>query len=324
MGRVELPAGHHQNVVEGVAWAQFLESNLDRFQRTLDVPIGERLGCGRFGCVFESKSPWVVKITRDESEGPIWSYMSELLADPNLPRAFPSFLRVHDVVRIRPDVEFNDEIQPVFAIVREEAVPVFEQVQTTNPRDKYEVVFEIALSEHTLSVLGVSAAALKRAQLQRPVLYKQMSERIAMFPKTVQEHFAELHMATQATRGYRKSADVYHRFRWQKKRSAAEEALMEEGMADLIAACLLMQRFDVSRELGETLATAHMEADLIFRDLHLFNIGWRTHRSIDGEKLPQCMVILDPGAMATPYVPEIREVTLLKNAERLLRNEGLL
>lgn len=311
-----------EHIAEGVAWATFLEANLDRFQRTLDVPIGERLGCGRYGCVFDSTSPWVVKVTRDESEGPIWSYMSELLGDPEYHKLLPSFLRVRDVVRVRPDVIFNDVVQPVFAIVRESAAPVFDQVQVVNPRDKYDVSFETALSEQTLSILGMTASALKKAQLQRPVLYTNVSERVRLLPKGVQKDFAEFHFAIEATRAYRHSAITFHRLRWQSKKSPAEIALTEEAQADMRAACTVLQRFDISTELGDTLLTAEQEADLVFQDMHMYNIGWRTHRTISREKLPQCMVILDPGAMATPYMPEIREVTLLRNASAHLQDAG--
>lgn len=183
---------------------------------------------------------------------------------------------------------------------------------------------ETALSAQTLKILGVTSAALTRADLQAPVLYKRMSERIAMFPKGVQTQFAELHMAIQGTRAYRQFADVFHRLRWKSNKTAAEHMQAAETEARLLAACSSMERLELSRELGVTLAIAHTEADLIFRDLHLYNIGWRTHRVIDGQKLPQCMVILDPGAMATPYMPEIREVTLLKNAGGYLRNAGLI
>jgi len=324
MGRVQIPGGIPPHVAEGVAWAQFLDENKDRFQRTLDVPMGGRLGCGRFGCVYESSAPWVVKITRDDSEGPIWSYMAELLADEELVGMLPSYLRVHDVVRIQPDVIFNDESQPVFGIVREEAAPVFIEVPFTNPRDKYDVTYEIALSPQTLSILGVTPATLKRVKMETPILYKHMSEKIALFPKGVQQHFAHLHMAAQGTRGYRKAADVFHRLRWKADKTEREEELAEEALQDMLAACTLMQRLSLSEELGTTLIASQVEADLVFRDLHVFNIGWRTHRSIEGEKLPQCMVILDPGAMNTPYMPEIREVTLLRNAGTYLRNAGLL
>ena len=324
MGRVALPGGMPAHIAEGVAWAQFLDENKDRFQRTLDVPIGGRLGCGRFGCVYESSSPWVVKITRDESEGPIWSYMAELLADEELVDMLPSYLRVHDIVRVLPDVIFNDEAQPVFGVVREAAAPVFDNVQVVNPRDKYDVSFEIALSSQTLQILGVKPAALKRLNMQPPILYKHMSEQIARFPKGVQTSFADLHMAVQGTRAYRKAADVFHRLRWKGDKTEGEEALAEEALLDMLAACTLMQKTSLAEELGTTLIASHTEADLVFRDLHIFNIGWRTHRMIEGEKLPQCMVILDPGVMATPYLPEIRETTLLRNAGQYLRNAGLI
>jgi hypothetical protein len=56
----------------------------------------------------------------------------------------------------------------------------------------------------------------------------------------------------------------------------------------------------------------------------MYNIGWRIHGKIEGEKLPKCMVILDPGAMATPFMPEIREIELLENVGMYLRNAGLI
>jgi len=33
--------------------------------------------------------------------------------------------------------------------------------------------------------------------------------------------------------------------------------------------------------------------------------------------------VLDPGAMATPYEPEIRQTDLIENVGRLLRNGGM-
>jgi hypothetical protein len=212
----------------------------------------------------------------------------------------------------------------VFAIVREEAAPVFDNVAVPNPRDKYDIQYHAALSEETLKRIGLTERSMTRADLQRPVLYSEMASVVTRLPKGVQEQFAELHLAVQATRAYRGSADTFHMYRWKSDKTEREEELADSAMQDMMAACTLMQRLPISRELGVTLATSHTEADLAFRDLHMYNIGWRIHGKIEGEKLPKCMVILDPGAMATPFMPEIREIELLENASMYLRNAGLL
>jgi hypothetical protein len=352
---IELPPmpAQFQHIAEARAWAGFLESNLDRFQRTIDVPIGKLLGCGRFGCVFESDPPWVVKLTRDVSEGPVWSYMASLLEPdedfPELAVQLPSFLVVRDVVRITPDVVFNGNVEPVFGIVREEAVPVFVPFEVRNPFDDSVVAQHMALSSLTAEILGLSEKALKRVGLPEPVLYIQLSEQISRFHPGVQKQFALLHDALLGSRSYRVAADRFHQLRWIPIRLRDEAASLreitlateqaEEALLDVVQAWQRLQKNSLATELGLTLETSLNAADLVFRDLHAYNIGWRTHRVIAGIERPQCMVILDPGAMATPHSPTIREVELQANglssgyddqdadlaeADENLRREGLI
>jgi len=326
---IELPPmpAQFQHIAEGRAWAEFLEANLDRFQRTIDVPIGRLLGCGRFGCVFESEAPWVVKLTRDASEGPVWSYMQSLLEPdedfPELATNLPSFLVVRDVVRITPDVVFNGAVQPVFGIVREEAVPVFVPFEVRNPFDDSVVGQHMALSPLTQEILGLSPKAVQRVGLQEPVLYTQLSELVGRFHPGVQKQFALLHDALLGTRDYRVAADRFHQLRWIPLRLREEGVPTRElqtaedqanaALKDVVSAWQRLRKNPLATELGLTLETALNAADLVFRDLHAYNVGWRTHRVVGGVDRPQCMVILDPGAMATPHSPSIREVELQAN-----------
>ena len=207
----------------------------------------QRLGCGRFGCVYESEAPWVVKLTRDESEGPVWSYMAELLADEDIGPLLPSYLRVHDVVRIRPDVIFNDESSPCSASCARPRRPVFDQVAGREPaRQVRHLVRDRALAT-TLKILGITPAALKRLKMESPSCTSTCRRRSRSSRRACRSTSRSCTWPSQATRGYRKSADVYHRFRWQKKRLPLRQALSEEALADMLAACTLMQRFTCPR-----------------------------------------------------------------------------
>lgn len=342
MGTVELPAGPDEfaHIAEGIAWATFVDAHVARFATTLGVPLGSRLGCGRYGCVFESESPWVVKITRDESEGPVWAYIQELLGEPledgeegdTGAERYPSFLAVRDVVRVRPDVVFNREEQPVYAIVREEAEPVFTSVERSSPDGTPS--YHDGLSEMTLAILGLTPERLAEAGLTHPVLYSDVARVIDTLPRGVQIQFGALLTAVNATGLYRVAADKFHSLRWRPLRLQEEEApfdeiviaqqLADDALASMARAWAILRKNPLGHELGLTLERALADADLAFRDLHRGNIGWRTHPVIDGVERPECLVILDPGVMATPVVPSIRELEFLANAGRYLKNQGIL
>ena len=56
--------------------------------------------------------------------------------------------------------------------------------------------------------------------------------------------------------------------------------------------------------------------DVVMRDVHLFNIGWRVHETIGEDWEPDCIVIYDPGHTPTPFKPEI-EQRMVQNARGL-------
>ena len=309
MAVLEPLKGIREDKAAAAVWARFLESNLDRFRRTVRAPMGELLGCGLFGCVFASESPWVVKITRDPTEGEVWAYMAELLADPEVSSELDAYLRVKDVVRIRPDVIFKGEQMPVFGIVREEALPV--------------LIGDDVASSETLRHVGVTSDMLARAGVQSPSL-NDISVALERFPEPSRTRIRELFVVLLALQRYRKHALEFYKWRGMLtrrdygglEREEAEE-ISDAAFRDMLDAIATMRGDgyvnQFGEEIGQTLLASVQFGDLVFRDLHLLNVGWRIHETIDGDTRPRCMVILDPGAMATPYSPDIREIELLEN-----------
>jgi hypothetical protein len=318
MAVLEPEPGLREDIAAGQTWARFLDLNHRRFERTVGMPVGERLGCGLFGCVYETTPPWVVKFTRDETEGPIWALMAELLADPEVTGELDAFLRVRDVVRIRPDVIFRGEEMPVYGIVREEALPVL-----------YEPYLA---TDETLRRLGATPDMLRKAGLpvERPSL-NDINDSLSKFPPPVRSSFRELFAVLLGLMEYRKHALVYHKWRgglihgeYEGLSREDAEDIADQSFRDMLGAIDMMRGgFDFTNrygdDIGRTLLAAVNFADLVFRDLHLGNVGWRIHEKIGADSRPLTMVILDPGAMATPYIPEIQEVELVANLSRELR-----
>jgi len=301
--------GVAEDQAAAAVWAEFLGANIDRFRRTMRMPMGEILGCGLFGCVFQSDGPWVVKITHDETEGEVWAYMAELLGDPEVSEDLDAFLRVKDVARIRPDVIFNGEEAPVFGIVREEALPVLVQGGIATPE--------------TLRRVGVTEEMLSRAGVSEPSV-NTLSREIHRFPEPQRTWLRELFVVLVALQRYRKYALEF--YKWRGMITHGDYGGLHQDEAEEIADASFRDMLDsittmrgdgyvnqFGEDIGKTLLSAVTFGDLVFRDLHLMNVGWRVHETIDGDRRPKCMVILDPGAMRTPYSPDIRELELLEN-----------
>lgn len=318
MASIELEKGLAGDLAAARAWSSFLEANLDRFRRTMRVPIGKRLGCGLFGCVYESESPWVVKLTHDETEGPIWAYMQELLDDPEVSPELDAFLRVREVVRIRPDIVFDRETLPVYGIVREAAEPVVRKPDFA--------------TEETLRRVGVTHAMLGQAGIDpKEPSFNDISDALGKFPQDVKVRLRELFIVLLSLQLYRKHALVFHTWRGKLIRGLYDGLEREdaEQIADTAFQEMLLTIEKMRGEgyvnrygdlIGKTLLAAVQYGDLVFRDLHLLNVGWRVHEEINGDSRPLSMVILDPGAMATPYQPDIRQVELLENMGRHFRH----
>jgi hypothetical protein len=230
--------------------------------------IGERLGCGHYGCVFDSDAPWVLKFTRDASEGPIWQYIRELYADPDLSPSMSGCLRVAEVIRLRPDIIWisrrDTEQLPVYAIRREEAYPVFDGR---------------LISSATAARLGAEPN-LTLYELQRA------SADGELFGRGVAAMLDYLYAAADLDEG---------------------AVSQSEGRDRMLVAAAQMQVSRWFVDLGETLSTLLEEADTYFRDLHEGNISWRVFERIGDDVRPLTLAISDPGVARTPYRPDVRE-----------------
>ena len=174
----DAPLTEEQANIEGFVWAEFVDANKRDFADSLDWKIGKRLGCGVYGCVYESSGPWVVKITRDPTEGPAWRFIEELYADPEVGSLMGGFCRVSDVARLRPDVVIAPEhagsrrmvvieatpedhpstAAPVYAIQREAADPVFDE------DDRYAGI--VFVSKRTADELFLAPDDLRRLPIE--------------------------------------------------------------------------------------------------------------------------------------------------------------
>lgn len=104
-------------------WVEALLTKRETLEKVLGVPLGEMLGCGHFGCVFDSTPPWVVKFSIDPTEGPIWSKIVGLMKEERYGEG--GFPEIKSITRILPDIPYGGRKKKVWAIVRESVAPVY-------------------------------------------------------------------------------------------------------------------------------------------------------------------------------------------------------
>lgn len=104
-------------------WVEALLTKRAALEKVLGVPLGEMLGCGHFGCVFDSTPPWVVKFSIDPTEGPIWSKIVGLMKGEQYGEG--GFPEIKSITRILPDIPYGGRKKKVWAIVREAVEPVY-------------------------------------------------------------------------------------------------------------------------------------------------------------------------------------------------------
>jgi hypothetical protein len=350
----DAPLTEEQANIEGFIWAEFVDANKRDFAGSLDLEIGQRLGCGVFGCVYESSGPWVVKITRDPTEGPAWAFIEELYADPEVGDLMGGFCRVSEVARLRPDVVVAREqpagggrpvvvaatpedhpsiVAPVYAIQREAADPVFDE------DDRYRG--EVFISERTAAELFLSKEDLKLLpdhsqrykhdfrgnMLPMNLVWALMQTDI---DPAVNLRIHDLVLVKVALQDFWTSAGRYYDLSRAIARERDPQDITElrnelNALAIKIRTITsaMTERPNMSENmfgytLGTTLWTAFNDGDFLPSDLHMFNIGWRDTAVIGDSSLPLTLVVTDPGKAMTPYPPEIRDVDL----KQILRRNG--
>lgn len=120
----------HDLELDAAGWIDKLESRFAKIEQAIHMPVGDMLGCGYYGCVFESEPPYVVKFTLDPYEGYVWRKIKDLVdsADPweGLGVVYPKAVhRLADVdAHGDADANFNDNWAfRLWCVVREEADP---------------------------------------------------------------------------------------------------------------------------------------------------------------------------------------------------------
>jgi hypothetical protein len=319
-----------------LTWAEFVRANHDVFAEQLGWPIGKRLGCGFYGCVFQSDDPWVVKFTRDPSEGPTWAYIAELQRDPEIASDMGGFLRVNDVARIRPDViweQAGEEPQqmPVYAIQRESATPLF-IMEAADMFITRRTAKELQLTAAQIKKAGWHPSDLSKDGMPMYVMLLDLTSTGSTVPNSVKLRISDLAMCVTALDRYRIHAEAY----WRSQRfwTVAEDPddkdhfaslMSSQAMKVLSAAKAIAERPDGSPSMfghviGTTLYEAFDKADMVVADLHRFNVGWRDHAEAHDTKLPLTLTVVDPGVALTPWEPEIREIDLGKG---MLERNGI-
>jgi hypothetical protein len=280
-------------------WVRRLLEKRPRIEEALHAPLGALLGCGHFGCVFESAGPWVAKLTIDPTEGDMWAALMDFQIEGHY--GTDGIARVHEIVRLKPDLSWRGKPRAVHAILREAVLPVW--------GDESAGYF----SATTIERLGLSEIPPpgRFGSWSMEAIRARSVREDPSLPPRVQGNLHELHSLMQALLKYRKGAEDWHRGATL-KREWNRRRVQDAAWEDMLAAANHMSGW-VGGYIGETLVSL-MDRDIVLQDVHWNNVGWRAHERVEGEDLPLSLIIFDPGHSPTAQ-REIREV--------LVTNPGL-
>ena len=273
-------------------WLNDLLEHREAAERAIGAPLGKILGCGHFGCAFASTEPWAVKLTVDPNEAPMWAFIGETLALDPTGQAAAGFTRVKDIVHLLPGAGRGQRKKPLYAIVREQIHPVFENNPPNHLTD-----YTVRRLELDPQDKSITAALILN---DTPDLERLLGELIEVRGIGVAEaerivgQLRDFWNALRATHIYDDAVERHHL-----RKLSRKKMLSEVGRA------LGMVEGEVGAGLRDGLGLM-LDHGVLFEDLHIQNIGWRTHALIEGYgTLPQGLVIFDPGRTPTPYKPKI-------------------
>lgn len=290
-------------------WVDTLMTKREAIEQALDAPLGAMLGCGHWGCVFESTPPWVVKFSIDPTEGPIWSKIAGVLADEDY--GTDGFVELRSITRLTPDLVLRSKPHKVWAIVREAVEPVFREY-TEKELGGHGRGTRVLTTSFTNKLLGLGEPM--------PAYGRRES--------TTNNKHEDFWSGIDGLFKYRDLATLWHLF-------GARSTLMNRERRMQL---LRMQRFpddgnvttrdDVAARiervlghyfrgphmapLGESLALLSMH-QIYLRDVHQQNIGWHVSRGDDDWSK---IVIFDPGH--TPTEKADIQTALIENGRQAL------
>jgi len=258
-------------------WVSDALGDREAIESAIGMPMGEMLGCGAWGCAFLGAGPWVIKLTRDPTEGPIWESLREWQHNtPTWKNA--GLVRIREVLQLRPGVTVGGEEWPLYVAVREGVVPLFPSFGA------------LSLTEEAAKVLGLRAGARLKG-------HGASSGRAGSTRRFVYETLRHLDLYRQAARHYYRA--VFEEGTEAPDFDAAEPERHE--MAEIFSHMAERGGW-VGEHLAMTLLEL-LESNVVFVDLHARNVGLRVHERIEGERLPPGLVVFDPGHTPTPERP---------------------
>lgn len=283
----------------------------------LGVQLGDVLGCGHFGCVLDSDSPWAVKLTTDPVEVEMWVQLQNAIAKKGSGQW--GLTRVKEIVRLKPNLHGKR----VWAVMREKVEPLLAaetgtisertRVEIGLPPPQYEDYEEWKSSliyrkdhdeylgdrlEHTYGMNPTDVAATLT-----------MVGNLRRFNHALLEYDSVLYDTRDARASYK----------W-----ATEKGDDRKNVAGWVK-CRIQTIF------GWTISTPsahpfesiyHTLFDLAYYevylgDLALENIGWRVAEKIESSKMPAGLVIFDPRLHTGESSGKKLELP-----ERLVQNRG--
>ncbi len=272
------------------AWIEALLTKRMRIETAIDAPLGRMLGCGHFGCVFESTAPWVVKFSIDPTEGPIWSKIVGLIRDESYGDL--GFPEIKSITRLTPDIPYGGRKKKVWAIVREGVVPVY--------RGR-----ESLYTDFSLEKLGLPPGSGR---------FTRLGEHKSALP----EDFV---MAIYGLSLYQGLARAWHGFTSPSRNHDQREALrIHYHSRDAVEAKIehvLNREFHgpIAGGLGESLSMLASN-QVYLRDVHTGNIGWHVAAPGDGDDWDR-LVIFDPGHTPTGPATDIPSALIENGREAL-------
>jgi hypothetical protein len=279
-------------------WVKDLLTKRHSVEEAIGMPLGDILGCGHFGCVFRSEGPWVVKLSIDPTEGPIWATIGEKIEESRY--GSDGFARVKSITRLKPDVGDSKRKNKLYAIVREDCEPLL----TGTSASSY--------SDYTKQKMGVPnwtnselhAALTGMVKLRNTNLPMEVVSRLENLQETLKGIHAYREWGHQA-RLSRPGARSHDRERFGMYGSSRTHSY-QECIERALRATNLMNGA-IGGALGESLSMLGDYGIVLF-DVHLGNVGWRVHENIDGlDDAGETLVVYDPGHTPTDQTTAIQE-----------------
>lgn len=250
--------------VHAEAWLGTILARREAYERAIGMPLGEILGCGHWGCVFASTPPWVVKITMDRYEGPMWLAIVDLFK--GRPVGIPM---VKEVVEMPPALPLPDphgtgrrQTATPWAIVREEVAPLVE-LGAGGRRPPSARTQELAGDRVNVLEGRTRPSATARGQA------------IQRFVELQSQYYDRMTRISAREEDLRSHADADG---WYGRK-------LRRDVADLFDVIDELRQTWPGRAVGELYAKFY-EGGIFFRDNAIENFGWNQ----DNE-----LVVLDPG-----------------------------